>query len=83
MTPASAPPLVGSSSSAKRASFSMQRAEFVVCAGLNAAVAAKAFAASRVAITDIRADNFAVAEQVSRPPAMLGPAQAQGVGFRV
>ena len=82
MTPASAHLLVGSSLSAKHASFSIQWAEFVVCAGLNAAVAAKAFAASRVAITDIRADNFAVAEQVSRPPAMLGPAQAQDVGFR-
>ena len=36
-------------------------------AGLNAAVAAKAHAASRVVITDIRPDNFAVAEQVQCP----------------
>ena len=58
----------------------------MVCAGLNAAVAAKAFAASRVAITDIRADNFAVAEQVSASPALLDPAQLQehrgGVGMQ-
>ena len=45
----------------------------MVCAGLNALVAAKAFGASRMAITDVRDDNLGLAEAYGAKHALLTP----------